>query len=883
MSTSVRIACDSRLKCTSCLNLNRRGTSWVRTRAAAPIDPEFSSPAPRALAEDARTPRKLFGQGGGAFVEIFSAQGKNPGAKWKIVGSPSVIWKEFDKEVKSFVFVLEGSSQTNKIQLPRENKQILGLIQRFLVLQIYIPLGQDFSTELLITDLGNIKRRLYLSTVHKELSSTPLHAKIPLFMIKRKIWCNLCIDLVAFTSEIFKGAVFQSLDGIIVSANCKLRKIFTLKCKPQDTADKDAGKAVPFPTDEPTDIIPRSCQLTTDVPQVTQLLNMTKLRQTEIKFGGHPLSSAESDQFINRGTGSTRNSKHQDVCHIAFGSRVLGPPPLSGRRNNMRISSETIRSVGSRNTRSCQQSVADNCASSTEMAASLRPQFEEQADKENICQIKQTVPVHADLHVMHPHPPQEPSADKNNNRRRLRLKSTSRERTEAHSGSSSGNNRNEDKATAALLNSGSQQNTEMNSSSPAPPSPDQTDEWIFPENHDRISHLASRRQSLLPDDDSCHTSHLWLEANRESEHGQLAEETQVVLKDIFTFSSRPRSAPHGKTQNMSPEGCPFILDLKEDISMTRRDTESEDDFYGGDSSEEDNNSIQGSPSPAASPSGLTQLTLESTLGKAARRTDKGPLKSAYAEAGTSESQNSLAKQIDRKDFQRSMVPTPCLSPPGRSESSQKIPDPLIKAKDRPTHQVPASINKTLLKEISGEKLRLIPEVSERREGSSCIKGSSEKEYDWRNYQPSQMSESELQMLASLRRQQNEELEDTGASHGLSASQVDNCNVSISTSSDDTTTWNSCLPPPVNQGRHYQKEMNPPSPSNPRDWLNMLSPPIVPSSRQPTDQHPDSSGSLSAQGEEDPSVEEDEEVLTLLYDPCLNCYFDPQTGKYYELV
>ncbi|XP_057411112.1 protein CFAP20DC isoform X13 [Balaenoptera acutorostrata] len=270
---------------------------------------------------------------GGAFVEIFSAQGKNPGAKWKILGSPSVIWKEFDKEVKSFVFVLEGSSQTNKIQLPKENKQILGLIQRFLVLQIYIPLGQDFSTELLITDLRNIKRRLYLSTVHKELSSTPLHAKIPLFMIKRKIWCNLCIDLVAFTSEIFKGAFFQSLDGIIVSANCKLRKIFTLKCKPQDTADKD---------DEPTDIIPRSCQLTTDVPQVTQLLNMTKLCQTEIKFGGHPLSSAESDQFINRGTGSMRSGKNQDVCHIAFGSKVLGPPPLSGRRNNMRMFSEPV-------------------------------------------------------------------------------------------------------------------------------------------------------------------------------------------------------------------------------------------------------------------------------------------------------------------------------------------------------------------------------------------------------------------------------------------------------------------------------------------------------------------------------------------------------------
>nr|XP_023475933.1 uncharacterized protein C3orf67 homolog isoform X3 [Equus caballus] len=830
---------------------------------------------------------------GGAFVEIFSAQGKNPGAKWKILGSPSVIWKEFDKEVKSFVFVLEGSSQTNKIQLPKENKQILGLIQRFLVLQIYIPLGQDFSTELLkhvlqrlllnfmslfycchcslyhpedsavtlkdlllgscppkkhscqnpktlaimtfkfgITDLGNIKRRLYLSTVHKELSSTPLHAKIPLFMIKRKIWCNLCIDLVAFTSEIFKGAVFQSLDGIIVSANCKLRKIFTLKSKPQDTADKDAGYDVPLPTDEPTDVIPRSCQLTTDVPQVTQLLNMTKLRQTEIKFGGHPLRSAESDQFINRGTGSVRNGKSQDVCHIAFGSKVLGPPPLSGRRNNMRLSSETIRSVGSKNNQSCRQSMRENCVNSREMSTLLVSESEEQGDKENIRQIKQTVPIHANLHVMHPHPPQEPSTDKNNNRRRLRLKSISRERTETPSGSSPGNNRNDEKATAALTSVSQQRTETLHSSTPAPQSPDQADEWIFPENDDHIAHLAYSRQCLLLDDDSCQTSHLWREASKESEHDQQAEEIQIVPKDIFTFSSRPRSAPHGKTQNMSPEGCSFILDLKEDASVTRSDTQLEEDFYGGDSSEEGHHSVQGSSSPTTSPSGLTQLTLESVLRKAARWTSKGYLKSASPEAGASESQTSLAKQIDRNDFQKSLVPTPCLSPTGRrSESSRKTPAPIIKAEDPPAQQVPASTNKTSLKEILGEKLKRIPEASE---------------YDWRNYQPSQMSESELQMLASLRRQQNEELEDTGASHGLSASQVDNCNVSISTSSDDTTTWNSCLPPPVNQGRHYQKEMNPPSPSNPRDWLNMLSPPIVPPSQQPAEQHPDSSGSLSAQ-------------------------------------
>ncbi|KAM9593201.1 protein CFAP20DC isoform 20-T23 [Trichechus inunguis] len=791
---------------------------------------------------------------GGAFVEIFSAQGKNPAAKWKIFGSPSVIWKEFDKEVKSFVFVLEGSSQTNKIQLPKENKQILGLIQRFLVLQIYVPLGQDFSTELLITDLGNIKRRLYLSTVHKELSSTPLHAKIPLFMIKRKIWCNLCIDLVAFTGEIFKGAVFQSLDGIIVSANCKLRKIFTLKSKPQDTTDKD---------DEPTDIIPRSCQLTTDVPQVTQLLNMTKLRQTEIQFGGHPLRSAESDQFIHRGV-SVRNNKSQDVCHIAFGSKVLGPPPLSGRRNNMRLSSETVRSIGSKNHRSCLQSTVEKCVSSTDVSALLVSESEEQGDKENIRQIKQPVPVHAGLHIMHPHPPQEPLADKKNNSRRLRVQSTGRDRTETPGGSSSGNNRSEDKATPVLTSVSQQREETVKPSTPGPQAPDPADEWIFPENYDRIPHLESSRRSLLLDDDSFSASHLWPEVSQEHDHSHQAEETQIVAKDIFTFSSRPRSAPRGKTQSTSPEECALVWDLKESNSGPNGGAQLEDD-----SSEEANHSTQGSPRPTTSPSGLTQLTLESMLGKAARQTSKGYVKSAYTEAGASESRNSLAKQIVRSDFETSLVPTLCLSPPGRRcESSQETPDPIIKAKDLPSHQVPASISKTFLKEISGEKLRQIPEVSE---------------YDCRNYQPSQMSESELQMLASLRRQQNEELEEAGALHGLSASQVDNCNVSISTSSDDTTTWNSCLPPPVNQGRHYQKEMNPPSPSNPRDWLSVFSPPIVPPSQQPTEQRLESSGSLSAQGEDELNVEEDEEVLTLLYDPCLNCYFDPQTGKYYELV
>ncbi|XP_053153328.1 protein CFAP20DC isoform X12 [Hemicordylus capensis] len=581
---------------------------------------------------------------GGPFVEIFSAQGKNPGAKWKIFGSPSVIGKEFDKEVKGFVFVLEGSSQTNKMQLPKETRQTLGLIQQFLVLQIYVPLGQDFSTELLITDLGNIKRRLYLSTVHKELSVTPLHAKIPLFMIKRKIWCNLCIDLVAFTSEIFKGAVFQSLDGIIVSANCKLRKIFTLKSKPLDTADEGV--------DGPIDTIPRACQLHPDVPQVTQLLNMNKLLSPEQKYGGRPLTSPELvDHLLNRGPATSRNTKNQDVSHIAFGSKVLGPPPPSGRRFCTRASGEVTKSGSIRTNRSCQLPTLEKGRELVQDPG--RPE--------------------------HSPSPLDMTLDQ-------------------------GNKENIRSASRILLDK---------------------DEWIFPDQD--CSQISSSNQLLMTEKD-----------DQVTENKQMAEDQH---EDIFTFSSKPRIAPHGKPLNLSSEGCSFLVDLQDEISGVWRGAQMEDDFYGSESSEEG--------------------------------------------------------------------------------------------------------------------------------------------YDWKNYQPSSMSASELQMLASMKRQQNEELEDNGPSHGLSASQIDNCNISISTSSDDTTTWNSCLPAPVNQGCHYQKEMNPLSHSNPRDWLNVFSPPIIPPSQQLIE-HSEKTANVTSQGEGDFGAEEDD-VLTLLYDPCLNCYFDPETGKYYELA
>ncbi|KAM6344855.1 LOW QUALITY PROTEIN: protein CFAP20DC [Alca torda] len=788
---------------------------------------------------------------GGPFVEIFSAQGKNPAAKWKIFGNPSAIWKEYDKEVKGFVFVLEGSSQINKMQLPKETRQTLGLIQQFLTLQIFVPLGQDFSIELLVTDLGNIKRRLYLSTVHKELSVTPLHAKIPLFTIKRKIWCNMCIDLVAFTSEIFRGAVFQSLDGIIISANCKLRKIFTLKSKPQDTAEEDGVCVVPSMRCEPTDVIPRTCQLNIDVPQVTQLLNLTKIRKQEIKCSRYPVTVQETGSLDNKGQGNIRSGKTQDVSHIAFGSKILGPPPSSNRRVSTRVSGEVTKTCSSKSNRSCRLQSSGKRTESVQDIERLELSFSpcnysiDQGGKRNTCQTtedlcqndpaiqtqKTSESGRADFQLTSP---QRPSADKNSHRT-LSLKNAAKSTWEITS-----------------------------------------DEWVFPESFTESIQL-DRSEQFVATEDSAYNLTSTQNASVEH-HSNDRGDHQVNNKEIFTFASTPRSAPH-ESSNMSPE-CYFPLDLKQDSNRVHGKTQIEDNFQGTDSSEEDDNNefIQGTDNPEISHSQqgtsdsavFKEIPLKRMSWKNEYWKNKEHSKHNHEETVLSKPQSSTVRKTDSVSSQRSLKPTLSLSPTGsKSEFFKVIPNESEKNEryEGLSDKLKRSISKKSLKKISRENPCLTTQTCE---------------YDWKNYQSNRLSSSELQMLASMKRQQNEELRDTGVSHGLSASQIDNCNVSISTSSDDTATWNSCFPPPVSQEHHYQKEMSPLSHSNPRDWLNAFSPPIIPGSQQ-LEEHTKSSANQSVPGEDDLNAEEEEEVLTLLYDPCLNCYFDPNSGKYYELA
>uniref|UniRef100_H3ADK5 CFAP20 domain containing n=1 Tax=Latimeria chalumnae TaxID=7897 RepID=H3ADK5_LATCH len=719
---------------------------------------------------------------GGQFVEIFSAQGKVPGAKWKLCGSPSAIWKDFDKEVKSFVYVLEGSSQTNKMQLPKDSKQTLGLIQRYLVLQIFVPLGQDFSAELLLTDLGNIKRRLYLSTVHKELSATPLHAKIPLSFVKRKIWCNLGIDLVSFTSEIFKGAVFQSLDGIVVSANCKLRKIFTMKLQPQETAEEDGLWTI-------------SIKRITDAVNRVSFIVLALVRIPVILLGFETMPCSYRDQKMHH-LGQVRGVSYQIYSKASARSLIFGYPCCTERSQHLDISDISFKLLKNRgNILKTNRAAQKKHIVHTKFNSTIRSVSDHSSLFLNLA-LPETTPSHH-LFPPHPHPPRETSEDRNSNKRRLCIRSASKERSGLNDGKNLINNNNDHKS-EQILSSVSQPDTQqLHESTPPPKKVNMhlSDEWQFPDNLVDSFHS----DSILQTSDYLQPSST--DFNHLSDYEDEECDPQIKLQEVFTYSSRPRSAPHGKSQNKSAEGITAPLDSDE--KEERQGARMEDDFHRSDSSEELHHKVLRTSSPRVSPNALLQprsssqmITVQTDFGSSGGLNENGP-----TEAIASRTQGSPLKKAEVDKVETSFIPTPSLSPTGsRPQFSVEIPDIRKRPQDVEIRQLGTSLNRKSLREIQRDGTRMAAEKSE---------------YDWKNYQPTRMSASELHMLASLQRQQMEELEDDEHSHGLSASQIDNCNVSISTSSDDTTTWTSCLPPPVNQGHHYQKEMNPLSHSNPR--------------------------------------------------------------------
>jgi hypothetical protein len=141
----------------------------------------------------------------------------------------------YDKEVKSYVYELEGTSA--RMQLPQTDRQALGLSQPFLAIQLKIPAQKGFAMEVALLDATRKRRRILWNAGNKETVSTALHARVPLGPIIRGRWLNLCFDIRDMTSRLWPGAEFQSMELVSVASSCKVRRIATLRGAPADTTE----------------------------------------------------------------------------------------------------------------------------------------------------------------------------------------------------------------------------------------------------------------------------------------------------------------------------------------------------------------------------------------------------------------------------------------------------------------------------------------------------------------------------------------------------------------------------------------------------------------------------------------------------------------------
>ncbi|XP_022107810.1 uncharacterized protein C3orf67 homolog isoform X2 [Acanthaster planci] len=966
---------------------------------------------------------------GGAHVEVFSCQGKEPLAKWKLTGSAS-IHKVYEKEAKSFVHVLEGAGTSTKIQLPKDSKLTLALVQRFLVVQVFVPLGQDFSVELGVSDMGNNKRRLLFSTAQKEIAATPLHAKIPLTIVKRAVWLNLCIDLVSIVSEAFRGQTYKALDSLIVCASCHLRKIFTMKTQPpDDTDDDDLYDCSPPTNNTELDGIPKSCQFAADVTCQTQVLNMSKLRHAEFKLrpDSRPCSSTEPVDLNS----SMRGRKDRPM-HIAFGSKVPVPAIGAGKKpasaGSQREGSESASSRSSRSSHSrAQKQEGDPLAS--ERIVSAKKEVDTLTVHSRQRQISDPGTDLADLETrvdkgtlkgsntwsagseaskednfVQPHPPRQKSGDKSRRVVKVRPNSGKRERGDSQSagsdtstsgrggydqsrytGSSSQRKDSEESSDvdrpsrvsdAAILKYASsriQANAEgadngdggQGSDRPRPPADSLSESDDLAGRNPKKGRVQRRRKKadrpLLNRMDSLSESE---EAQRQKEKGRgegggmpksgrkekrepggssgteppsgVRDTTGSRITDVHSLAT-PRSAEEYRnhTRPKPPNAS----------KRTNKQTRGDANVPSTDSQSKENGKIYTFTSPPRS-APLRPIERNRHLEpKKLQKISEGPPKFSptppppvdgeYPTLRTPSPLNSINGDSPRSRYnaiiRRTPSPRQIRSP--HPSSSGEFPDHKRDDFDspKPTASVsPQLTRKSLLTTSALESHARASAVSPVRGSISRLSIHSKRlreiprsdprlsdEYDWMRYQSnssSLASSLEANMLASLRRQQLEEMyeEEPGDERQRANNSFDIHNYGdddLSSSSDDTATTYSTFRPPdaALRAHRYQDEMhfpssnNPLMQSNPRDWSNLFSPPIVlpseklkahqeavmlsPGKDMPTAFRTDKARTKSTSSEDPSKVftesEEDEE-LDLLYDPCLNCYYDPRTGKYYEL-
>ena len=119
------------------------------------------------------------------------------------------------------------SNKTNSIKIPSTINENLKISNKFLIIQLFHNLSENFSIILNIKNINDqILKIVFSSTIRNSTKS--LFNSIQCHIeIDNNTWVNICFDLEGIITKFFPGNIYQELQNIEITPTCSIRWIFT--------------------------------------------------------------------------------------------------------------------------------------------------------------------------------------------------------------------------------------------------------------------------------------------------------------------------------------------------------------------------------------------------------------------------------------------------------------------------------------------------------------------------------------------------------------------------------------------------------------------------------------------------------------------------------
>ena len=238
------------------------------------------------------------------------------------------------------------------MQIPQNEKISLGLLQGYLIFQIYLNSTKSFTIQISISNNMNSKRRLLFSACSKEFVINNYHCRIPLIDFPINTWVNLSINIISFVNFCFSNENFRSIDFICLSADCKVRKICAMRKNFTDSLNdyfQNDDSSIPKNFLLPSNI--NFINLNVDINYIQNYIQVNNIKESYLNNNVHlPLSSqGQRALSLNNNNNNNNNNNSNNNNNNMNMNGNNNNNNMNGLKNNFRMpntASEKNRYIG---------------------------------------------------------------------------------------------------------------------------------------------------------------------------------------------------------------------------------------------------------------------------------------------------------------------------------------------------------------------------------------------------------------------------------------------------------------------------------------------------------------------------------------------------------